>query len=148
MVLIQEKQRYNAYMRLEPLLGIRETGFDRAPWLPLDPRVTLQLYRSITYTIPLTVVDTQGVPVNLLGNIVTLIIKKRPQDHNPVFSVVITPDPINAHQGTFAIPAGTFDFILDGSYVFEVIGVFGASREPLIPISPLFLLPTGSKSAC
>ena len=134
-------------MRIAQLLGIRETGYDRAPWLPLDPRITLELYRSVDYSIPLLVVDTQGVPVDISTAQILLNIKKRPSDHNPVFFAQLVPG-IEPGKGEFTIPAISFDWALEGSYVYEVVGYFGSIRDPLIPLSPLRLMPMGSKSSC
>ncbi len=141
-------------MRLPTLQCIRETGFDRAPHVPLDPRITVQLYKSVDIVIPFFVYNTQGVPVDITANAtITFVVKKRPSDHAAVASItgvaVITE---GVGRGTFTIPAATFDFALEGKYFFEVIGVFGVApstlREPLIPLSPLQLLPSGSNSQC
>ncbi len=137
-------------MRLATLQGIRETGYDRAPQVPLDPRITLELYRSIDYILPFYCVDTQGVPVDFTGagTSVTLSIKKRPTDHAALIQTTLTLTTGVPGSGYFTIPAATFDFALEGSYFFEVMGVFGGLRDPLVPLSPLRLSVSGTRSAC
>jgi hypothetical protein len=137
-------------MRLQTLLGIRETGFDRAPQVPLDPRITLELYRSTDYILPFYCVDTQGVPVDLAGagTTVTLTMKKRPTDHAVMLSTTLTLTPGEAGRGIFTIPSSIFDFALEGSYFYEVMGVFGGLRDPLVPLSPLRIMIAGTRSAC
>jgi len=137
-------------MRLQTILGIRETGYDRAPWLPLDPRITLELFRSVDYVIPILVVDTQGVPVDLtgVGTLATMTIKKRPTDHAYLYSSNVTLDIGLPGQGYYTIPAATFDFALEGGYFWEVMGLFRGLRDPLIPLSPIRLMAQGTRSAC
>ncbi len=137
-------------MRLQTLQGIRVTGYDKAPQVPLDPRITLELYRSVDYILPFYCVDTQGLPVDFTGagTSVTLTVKKRPTDHAGLLQITLTLDTGIPGSGTFIIPAATFDFALEGPYFYEVMGVFGGLRDPLIPLSPLRLMVSGTRSAC
>lgn len=137
-------------MRLQTFLGIYETGYDRAPALPQDARITLELYRSVDYVIPLLIVNSQNVPVDLTGDgtAVTMTIKKRISDHAGVFQGALTLTPGVPGRGTFTLPAATLDFVLGGSYLWEVMLTIDGLRSPVIPLSPCRITESGTRSAC
>jgi len=137
-------------MRLQEFLGIYESGFDRAPWLPVDARVTLELYRSVDYYIPMRIVNSQGLPVDLTGSTttVTMTIKKRVMDHAAIYRSAITLTPGQAGKGYFYLAASVLDFVLDGKYLWEVMLELDGLRSPVIPLSPCILQPSGSRYAC
>lgn len=137
-------------MRLQEFLGIYESGYDRAPWLPIDARITLELYRSVDYYIPLKIVNSQGLPVDLTGTgtTVTMSIKKRVADHAAIYLAAMTLTPGQVGRGTFYLAASVLDFVQSGSYLWEVMLTLDGLRSPVIPLSPCILQSSGTRYAC
>jgi hypothetical protein len=137
-------------MRLQEFLGVYETGYARGPAVPKDTRVTLELFRSVHYEIPIFIVNTQGVPVDLsaVSTNVIMTIKKRITDHATIYQALITKTTGYPGRGSFTIDASVLDFVTTGSYLWEVMLNLDGVRSPVIPLSPCVIQASGTRYAC
>ena len=135
-------------MALVRLTGVIEDGTPpqlRSSAAPLDPRVTLQITQQTTLTVEVLILTAAGNPVDLADAVVTLTVRKSPQDTYALRKTGVRLPAKGVAQFTFTpgdtlpnrVPFGWYVWIL-------TLKNEDGSIETPIPLSPMLVSATAA----
>lgn len=138
-------------MGVVSLVGVLEVGGPRdADLVPSNPRTTLRYTRGSTLTVSLTILGSQGVPVDLTAaalptptTTVEFVVKTSSIAEENTLSMLgaVVGDP-RLGVVEFAVPVAAFRYSDPGRYVYDVWLLTATTRDAVVPTSPFVVEPS------
>lgn len=129
-------------MSVVHLVGVVEDGSARGPYVPLNQRKTIRVYKGSALLVRLAIVRPGGDPVELAGSRLVMTVKKRSWDDESIAAVERSVAGLG--RADFLLPGATTrnPDVVPGSFVYDIwwINAFG-DAECVLPISALVVEP-------
>ena len=129
---------------LAQLTGVVRSGGRPSLRVPPDSRQGLQIIGGMSNDVLVTVVDQQGVAVDLFDATLTLTVRRSPRDLSPLLAVqgVNVPEQ-GPNLAVFSLPGDQTGSWRTTGYCYDVVLLRSSGElEAIVPTSPLYVTPS------
>ena len=129
---------------LAQLKGVVRSGGRPSLMVPPDSRQGLAIIGGMTNQVLVTVVDQQGVPVDLFDATLTLTVRRSPRDLSPLLAVQAVNVPEQgANLALFSLPGDQTGSWRTTGYCYDIVLLRSSGDlEAIVPTSPLYVTPS------